>query len=197
MLLHMVRHGATTEPGMLIGRRTDVPATADGNAAVIRQLTALQPKTLLSSPMQRCVMAAELAGSQLGVSVCIDPAWSEYDFGDWDGVRAGELRQRYGRDLDDFYANPERNQPPNGEAWSTFSARLEHVLRSSNTQRLREPIAVVTHAGVMRGALRIACGFTFADAWAVRIHHGTMLSLHYGRDGHDRLWGSIEALRPA
>jgi alpha-ribazole phosphatase len=58
-------------------------------------------------------------------------------------------------------------------------------------------LAVVTHAGALRGALAVATGLRLVDLWRLRIDYATRVTLHYGRAGDGRLWGEIlEIVQP-
>lgn len=196
MKIDLIRHGATVAGNALIGRRSDPPSTKAADDEIVRRVVALDPKTLMSSPMQRCKVAAGAVSDRLRVPLEIDDRLAEYDFGDWDGLDAFTLRSRHGRAVDAFYADPAANPPPNGEAWNAFAERIEAFVRALSMRRPKEPVTIITHAGVMRGLLATVCGLPHMATWGLRLDHGARLRLRVGRDGRDALWGQVIALEP-
>src|SRR5262245_47999938 len=99
--LILIRHGQTewSLSGQHTGR-TDLPLTAAGEAAAV----ALRPKlarchlvAVLSSPLQRAVRTAELAGL---TDVQRDADLEEWDYGGYEGLTTGQIQElRPGWDL--------------------------------------------------------------------------------------------------
>jgi broad specificity phosphatase PhoE len=92
----LVRHGATewSEDGRHTGR-SDIPLIDDGReqAERLRPLLATRRFSLvLSSPLQRAVATAQLAGFETGVE--LDPDLAEWDYGEYDGLTTDQIRER-------------------------------------------------------------------------------------------------------
>lgn len=197
MIVHFVRHGETGTRGVLNGRRSDPPASREGDAAAIRQIESLRPDLLVASPLLRCRIAAEVASKRLRIPLQVNAAWAEYDFGDWDGRLLSDLRAEFPDQLDAFYDDPERHPAPNGEAWADFRERIVTALMLLEQREHERRVVVVTHGGVMRGILRFALGFSFRDTWAVALDYATVMSVSYDSDTGGRLWGQLVGLYPA
>jgi alpha-ribazole phosphatase len=100
----------------------------------------------------------------------IDPRWRELDFGAWDG--------QHPRDLDPealarFWADPDAAPPPGGERWSALVARVGAAIPV-----LADGTLVVTHAGAIRAALAMLCGFDARQVWAVALPYAAVVTLH-------------------
>lgn len=127
----------------------------------------------------------------------MDAAWSELDFGDWDGHPASGVDAAA---LAAFHDDPRRHPAPGGEAWDAFEQRIDAGLRAlveQGGQWRGAPVLVVSHAGPLRMALSLACGWPLALTWGVRIDYGTRLRLRVERGDAGRPWGELLELRPA
>ena len=95
MELYFMRHGETawSLTGQHTGR-TDLPLTAHGEAEARTLGPLLHGITfdhVFTSPRQRARRTAELAGYSHAV---IEPDLSEWDYGDYDGLRIDEIRAK-------------------------------------------------------------------------------------------------------
>lgn len=168
--LHLLRHGAPETPGLMMGR-TDGAPTADGIAACVRQAEGLGIERLASSDLLRCSRAAEAIGGAHDLPPTIDPRWRELDFGAWDSKAASEVDPDT---LGAFWTDPDANPPPGGERWSALVARVSAALDALEPA----PTLVVTHAGAMRAAIHILCGFDQRQLWAFDLPYAARLTLH-------------------
>ena len=95
--LWLVRHGSTewAETGRHTGR-TDIPLNETGReqATVLgERLRGHAFAMILSSPLSRAAETAQLAG--FGDAVTIDDDLREWDYGDVEGMRTDEIRERH------------------------------------------------------------------------------------------------------
>ena len=76
----------------------------------------------------------------------------EQDFGDWTGHRHDELAGTGGEDYAQFWRDPARGRPPNGESFADQVARVRRGM-----SRIEAGSAtLVVHSGTIRAALCIA-----------------------------------------
>ncbi|KAA2261015.1 acid phosphatase [Solihabitans fulvus] len=97
--VYLLRHGQTewSESGQHTGR-TDIPLTARGEqqarraGAVLARLRAtdVQPALVLTSPRQRALRTAELAGLAVGETT---ESLAEWDYGDYEGLTTPQIRE--------------------------------------------------------------------------------------------------------
>jgi len=120
----LIRHGETawTESGAHTGR-TDIPLTAQGRheaAALARLVAGHNFALVLTSPMQRARETCCLSGC--GLQAQIDPNLSEWDYGDYEGIRTADIRTtRPGWSL-------WIDGVPNGETVDQVGARADAVI---------------------------------------------------------------------
>jgi broad specificity phosphatase PhoE len=112
----------------------------------------------------------------------INPELSEINLGDWEGLTATEVKERYpgqytkrGNDLAYF-------RPENGESFDDLLDRVLpafEALRSSTDGTL----AVVAHAGVNRVILCHILGVPLANLFRIDQHYGCVNILNYDDNG--------------
>lgn len=152
--IHLIRHALTEDnaDGKYIGQ-TDVDATKEGLQQIRDMVEEFggYPKAdvVISSPLKRCIQTAKEIYPEKEPIVMDE--LMEYDFGDFEGCTADELK-----DLDTFkvwLAGTEPDTPvPFGESQTQFNKRIcscfyriiEGIIQSGV-----ESTAVITHGGVI------------------------------------------------
>lgn len=189
-----LRHGRTETPGRLLGR-TDAPLSAEGRAAVERQVQHRAWSAIVASPLSRARETAAIAARASGAPIEIAPDWREIDFGAWDGEPLAALARdpRFAA----FQADAETNSPPGGEPIGDVRARITRALEALAT-RANGPVLVVAHGGAIRAALSVLLALPFERLWAVRIGCATRITVEMGESATHGLWGEIvEIAQPA
>lgn len=149
--VYLIRHALPDFPD---GRRrclgrTDIPlgdaslAQAEAMAASLPTVTAV-----FSSPLTRAVQTARTISQE----ITILDGLRELDYGQWDGLTFGQIRQRF-PELYAARADDKSRMPPGSEApeqgLARFSAAMEEAARVSPGD-----FAVVTHGGITELFLR-------------------------------------------
>jgi broad specificity phosphatase PhoE len=143
--LWLIRHGETTwsKAGRHTGK-TDLPLTATGEAQALglRDLLAgIRPVLVLSSPRERALSTARLAGLRVDA---VDDDLAEWDYGDYEGLTTTQIRERVpGWTIWTGGA-------PNGETIAEVSARVDRVLHSAAEQLGKGPVVLIAHGHVGR-----------------------------------------------
>lgn len=193
--IDLVRHGETSSPGLLLGR-SDAPVTKQGLTDMETQAARRHWRWIVTSPLGRARLSAAHAAQVSGAHLDVDEDWCEMDFGQWDGRPLVDIG---GPEFDEFLERPETHGPPGGETWPVFTQRIARALDRLTARESRGAgdVAVITHAGAIRGALAVTTGLRFNDLWRLRIGCGTRITLHYGRGPSGALWGEItEIVQP-
>lgn len=152
--VHLIRHAMTKEntEGKYIGQ-TDVEPTKEGLAQIKNLMGENEgypyADVVISSPLKRCTETAKLIYPKKEPVIMQDLI--EYDFGDFEGMTADELK-----DLDTFKdwisgAHPEE-PVPFGESQNEFNDRIckcfiriiEGIIKSGTRST-----AIITHGGVI------------------------------------------------
>jgi len=93
------RHGQTDYnlQGRIQGR-VDIPLNDTGREQARRAadcIAALGPTRIVSSPLARARATAEVLASLTGLSVEIDQGLAEKSFGDWEGLKAADIKKQW------------------------------------------------------------------------------------------------------
>lgn len=143
----LLRHGETE--WSLNGRHTgttDLPLTGHGEERARQIAPVLADRDfglVLSSPRQRAVRTAELAG--FAGRIELEPDLVEFDYGDYEGLTTPQIRE----DRPDW--DLWRDGAPNGETPAEVRARVDRVIRRA-VPVLEEgrDVLLVAHSHVLR-----------------------------------------------
>jgi len=171
---YLVRHAATalTAQGRYSGR-VDVPLSPAGleqAAAVAARLRSLAPQldAIVSSPLSRCLETAQAVSDAFGgVPVETDDDLIECDFGDFEGLTFGEVRERYPAQLDAWLAST-AIPPPGGESFQVVSLRVRRAVKRLRATYDGRPVAMVSHVTPIKMILRDA--LAASDAFLYRLY---------------------------
>ena len=187
----LLRHGVTE---LTRERRFSGSGDADGGPplthlgrqqadAAAQALAALEPfDTVLASPLLRAQQTAEVVAARLGVDVRTDAAWTECDFGDWEGLTSAEVAERWPAEHQAWLASS-AVVPPGGESFEELDAR---VLRARDRAIARHPrgrVLVVTHAGPVKTMAWSAMGADPRVVWRLESSPAAITATRWWSDG--------------
>ncbi len=175
MSLILVRHTRPDVPAGLCYGRLDVALLdtfADEATAVLRILP--EVRRVAASPLRRCRELAQHIAASRSLPLHVDQRLTEMDFGTWEGrlwsqLPASEL-QAWANDF--MHARPH-----GGESVAMLQRRVEDAI--AHWTAYREPIALVTHAGVIKAAA--SAGGSQARDFAVSVDFGGIMGLAQSR----------------
>jgi probable phosphoglycerate mutase len=153
----LVRHGSTDWVGKaLAGRIPGVGLDAAGRIQaqeVAKRLAERAIAAVWSSPLQRAVETAAPLAERLGVPVQTCEAFTEIDFGEWQGKAIADLQpdphwQRFNTQRGSTVA-------PGGELMLQVQARVANQFERLRQQHRDETVAVFSHADVIKAALML------------------------------------------
>ncbi|GGI22302.1 histidine phosphatase family protein [Bradyrhizobium guangdongense] len=150
--LWLIRHAPVDGAAGTI-HAADAPADL-GDHSQLEALRRCLPRDAASyaSPARRTVETARA----LGLEPELVPAFGEQDFGDWTGHRHDELAATGGAAYAQFWSDPARGRPPDGESFEDQVARV----RQGFAEIGAGPATLVVHSGTIRAALCIALDLT-------------------------------------
>jgi broad specificity phosphatase PhoE/ribonuclease HI len=167
--LVLVRHGETafTQQGRYSGRG-DVPLSDEGHAqamAAAGRVAGLSRDVtvVLTSPLSRCVRTAELIAAGVGgPTVTVVPDLIECDFGDWEGLTFGEVRERWPEEMNAWLGSTSV-APPGGESFQAVAKRVRGVMATLLSSYPASTVVVVSHVTPIKLILRdaLAAGDAF------------------------------------
>ncbi|AEE46384.1 bifunctional RNase H/acid phosphatase [Cellulomonas fimi] len=168
----LVRHGQTamTVSRGYSGSSEPGPSLDDTGRAQARAAAALvdrvgrdlwgdieYPSEVLASPMVRTQETAAVVAERLGLPVRTVDLVKEADFGEWQGLTAEQIEERWPGLLEPWHTAGDL-RPPGGESIADVGERLTQVFEQLLDGGTGRTVVVVSHAVAIRAALGVAMG---------------------------------------
>jgi broad specificity phosphatase PhoE len=176
--LTIIRHGETewSKSGQHTGR-TDIPLTAAGEARAAALAPALAGRkfaAVFSSPAQRALRTAELAGL---THVELEPDLQEWDYGGYEGMTTAQIRAT----RPNWYLWRDGIVPGDaehpGETVQQVGLRADAVLARARPLLDQGDVALVAHGHMLRILTARWLRLDAADGRLFRLDTGTLGSL--------------------
>lgn len=169
----LVRHGETEWNRVERFRgRADVPLNEAGlsQAETIGRRIAAEwnPAAIYTSPLSRAVKTAEAIARCFALPVHIHPGLIDIDYGQWQGLTPGEVRERWPGAADTWYNSPHRACIPDGETLDGLSTRTREVVNEMTALREGQTVVLVSHTVVNRIILLTILGLGNDRFWRLR-----------------------------
>lgn len=151
----LVRHGQTEWNRVERFRgRADVPLNqlglAQADATGQRVASEWQPVAVYAGPLSRTTQTAEAIGLCCRLPVQVEPRLIDIDYGEWQGLTPGEVRERWTETLSAWYDTPHVARIPNGETLKDLRFRAMSAVNDLTTRHLNQTIVLVSHTVVNR-----------------------------------------------
>ena len=163
----MLRHAVTAwnEAGRIQGRK-DVPLCERGRRALAgcRLPERFAAYRVHSSPLARAVETASLLGL---ATPTLDGRLMEMDWGQWEGRTRAAVAAAGGCAVARNEARGPEFRPPGGESPREVQVRVADWAR--DVARVRSGVVAVTHKGVVKATLGLACGWDLTGKDPVRL----------------------------
>jgi alpha-ribazole phosphatase len=186
--LYLIRHGETEDGEVRRYKGSiDVPLSAYGIDQMKRVSQRIAASTTLkaiySSDLVRAKKSAEIIGEPHGLRPEIIPGLRERSFGIWEGMSFDEIRVKHPLEFDAWAGNPLEFSPMDGETTTEVSARCMEALNALLNDHQGEPIAVVSHGGIIRIILCHMLGMPLENIFRIDQDYGALnvieISDHY------------------
>ncbi len=116
-----------------------------------------------SSPLSRCTKLVEILSEN---NYSTDSRLLELNFGDWELKKWSEIDEDELKKWGDDFVN---RKVPNGESYVELQKRVVSFLYEI-TKKNTNPIAIITHGGVIRGIISHVLGFELEKCFLIIIH---------------------------
>ena len=148
--LLLVRHGRTALTGSRYCGRTDPELSAAGHAEA-RLLTDRLPAraptidVVISSPLRRALDTAAAVAARYQLSVQVEPAVREIDFGRFEGSSFEEAAAAWPAEHAAWLSGDMHASPPDGESLAAVADRVRHACTRIVTNHPGRTVLVVSH----------------------------------------------------
>ena len=188
----LVRHGKTewSESGQHTGT-TDLPLTEQGEAdagTLASRLTSFDIGLVLSSPLQRALRTAQIAGFP---SPEVDPNLVEWDYGAYEGRTTKDIRAELGYDWTVF-ENGVVPGDSSGETVEEVAARASRVLLRAAPVLASRDVLLFGHGHALRILATVFLREQPRGAAKLLLDAGSVSVLEYEREQPAiKLWNSL------
>ena len=150
----LVRHGETAwNAGETFRGKKDIPLNETGvNQAQLlgEYLRDEKIDVIYSSPLSRAVETAEAVAAHHDLAVDIVGNLVDMDFGEWEGLTVGEVKDRYEELYRDWLDTPEQVKIPGGESLADVEQRVVPFLEDAVARLGEGTIVLVSHRVVLK-----------------------------------------------
>ncbi|UPT41598.1 bifunctional RNase H/acid phosphatase [Streptomyces sp. WAC00303] len=189
--LVLLRHGETAltpEKRFSGSGGTDPELSATGRGQAERaaeHFAALGTvQEIVSSPLRRCRETAAAVADRLGLDVRIDEGLRETDFGAWEGLTFGEVRERYADDLTAWLASPDTAPTGGGESFAQVAERVAAARDRIVARYAGRTVLLVTHVTPIKTLVRLALGAPPEALFRMELSAASISTVAHYADGN-------------
>jgi len=184
--LYLLRHGETAgQSSVRFYGSTDVPLSALGEEQMKRTgeaLAGISFRTVVTSPMRRSREGADIVLNGRPADLVVVEDFREIDFGDWEGLTAGEIAERHPELYRVWRIEGCLSRFPGGDSREEFRERVRKAAKTV-FGNIRLPALAVLHKGVIRCILSELLDIPYSDLSERRIELGSIHRLRKVDDG--------------
>lgn len=181
--LQLLRHGAVRELERRgVRGQLDTPLSEEGRLQTRRLVDWMveheaRPDRLVGSDLTRCRELGEALAERWALPYEPDLRLREQDMGHWQGLSWGEISERYGPLVNDYWNDYVHTCPPGGEPLAAVARRVEAWWTESSRGDEDLRLCVVTHVGVIRSLVCARLGLPLDQALRLTPATGSHTSL--------------------
>ncbi|UFQ15331.1 MULTISPECIES: bifunctional RNase H/acid phosphatase [Streptomyces] len=186
----LLRHGETPltpEKRFSGSGGTDPSLSAVGREQAERAAAAFAARgtiqAIVSSPLKRCQETARTVAARLGLDVHLEEGLRETDFGAWEGLTFGEVRERHPEELNAWLASP-KAAPPGGESFAAVSRRVAAARDRLSSAYAGRTVLLVTHVTPIKTLVRLALGAPPESLFRMELAAASVSAVAYYADGN-------------
>lgn len=190
----LLRHGETplTPEKRFSGSGGSDPALSDvGRYQAERVAAALAARgtvqAVVSSPLARCRETAEIVAARLGLQVGVEEGLRETDFGAWEGLTFGEVRERHPEDLDAWLGSPGARPTGGGESFEAVGRRVAATRDKLVAAYAGRTVLLVSHVTPIKTLVRLVLGAPPESLFRMELSAASLSAVAYYADGNASL----------
>ncbi|MEU8968774.1 bifunctional RNase H/acid phosphatase [Streptomyces monashensis] len=201
----LLRHGETplTPQKRFSGSGGTNPSLSDaGREQARRAAEALARRgtvqAVVASPLARTRETAGIVAERLGLDVVIEDGLRETDFGAWEGLTFGEVRERHPDDLNAWLADPGAHPTGGGESFAETAVRIAAAQEKLVAAYAGRTVLLVSHVTPIKTFIRLALGAPPESLFRMELSAASLSAVAYYADGNAsvRLFNDTSHLRP-
>ena len=190
----LLRHGETalTPERRFSGSGGSDPALSEvgrvqaelvGDALAVRGTV----EVIVTSPLARCRETARAVADRLGLDVAVEQGLRETDFGSWEGLTFGEVRERHPADLDAWLASAGAQPSGGGESFTAVAHRVAAARDELLASYAGRTVLLVSHVTPIKTLVRLALGAPPESLFRMELSAASLSAIAYYTDGNASL----------
>ncbi|MET7512717.1 bifunctional RNase H/acid phosphatase [Streptomyces sp. NPDC005480] len=187
----LLRHGETAltpEKRFSGSGGSDPELSAAGRSQAERVAAALAARgtvqAIVSSPLKRCQETARTVAARLGLDVHIEEGLRETDFGAWEGMTFGEVRERFPDDMNAWLASSKAEPTGGGESFAAVARRVAATRDRLVERYAGRTVLLVTHVTPIKTFVRLALGAPPESLFRMELSAASLSAVAYYGDGN-------------
>ncbi|MEU9480695.1 bifunctional RNase H/acid phosphatase [Streptomyces sp. NPDC048191] len=155
-------------------------------------------QAVVASPLTRTRETAAIVAARLGLDVTIEEGLRETDFGAWEGLTFGEVRDRHPDDLNAWLADPQAHPTGGGESFAETATRIAATRDKLVAAHAGRTVLLVSHVTPIKTFVRLALGAPPESLFRMELSAASLSAVAYYADGNAsvRLFNDTSHLRP-
>ncbi|MFI8092780.1 bifunctional RNase H/acid phosphatase [Streptomyces sp. NPDC086080] len=154
-------------------------------------------QAVVTSPLARARETADIVAARLGLEVGVEDGLRETDFGAWEGLTFGEVRERHPDDLNAWLSSPDAEPTGGGESFAATAARVAAARDKLIPAYAGRTVLLVTHVTPIKMFVRLALGAPPEALFRMELSAASLSAVAYYADGNAsvRLFNDTSHLR--
>jgi len=182
--IYLLRHGETVNSRGVFkfNGHFDVDVTEEGSRQLSLQAQRLKNRPIryvYSSDLKRAVKGAEIIASTLSAKAITDRRLREISAGNWEGLSASEVQEKYPEDFKSRYSDIVNFRIPGGENLLDVRKRSLAAISEILDRHKGEETAIVAHGGINRVILSDAIGLDLKNILRIEQEFGCLNIIDY------------------
>ncbi|MER7051459.1 bifunctional RNase H/acid phosphatase [Streptomyces sp. NPDC000351] len=140
-------------------------------------------QAVVASPLARTRETAGIVAARLGLEVTVDEGLRETDFGAWEGLTFGEVRERHPEDMDAWLSSPDAEPTGGGESFAATGARVAAARDRLAAAYAGRTVLLVSHVTPIKTFVRLALGAPPESLFRMELSAASLSAVAYYADG--------------
>ena len=183
--LVLIRHGSTEHSlaRRFSGRNAlSLDAAGEAQAAALAARHFGDVAAVVCSPLRRTAQTATAIAEPLGLPVETMDDLVETDFGSWEGMTFGEVRDRWPAELAAWTSDPDL-APPGGESFTAVTERVARARDAVLQAHAGRTVLVVSHVTPIKTLIRLAIEAPPVAMYRIHLDTASVSMIDYVAEG--------------
>ena len=196
--LYITRHGGTqwNNEGRFQGTgNSELTAKGLSQAVGWGQVLDLEGIDLiLTSPLKRARETARLAKGERDIPLIILESLSEFDLGDWEGLKLSDLAKSEPANYFNYWNDPFEYRPSGGETYSELILRMDQAMKEIYELADGKKALVITHGMALMAILHVITGSDLKKIISKPVLRQTSITKVRATKVHDDITYEVELI---